>query len=54
MEYLVFYGLFMFWFVAMVASVPGLASSNQKTMGEVKQGRFGIVSAAKPDLRKAA
>jgi hypothetical protein len=54
MGYLVFYGLFMFWFVATLTSVPGMTSSDQKPMGEVKEGRFGIVSAGKPQLRKAA
>jgi hypothetical protein len=54
MEYLVFYGLFLFWFVATVASVPGFTSSDIKKMGELKEGRFGSVKAAKPDLRKAA
>jgi hypothetical protein len=54
MGYLVFYGLFLFWFVATVATVPSLSSSDEKKMGELKEGRFGIVSAVKPDLRKAA
>jgi hypothetical protein len=53
MGYLVFYGLFLFWFVATLSTVPGLTSSEQKKMGEVKEGRFGI-AATKPDLRKAA
>lgn len=54
MEYLVFYGLFLFWFVATVMSVTGLTSSDVKKMGELKEGRFGSVTAAKPDFRKAA
>ena len=54
MEYLPFYALFLFWFVAMVASVPSLSSSDVKKMGELKEGRFGIIGAVKHDLRKAA
>lgn len=54
MEYLVFYGLFLFWFVATVASVPGFSSRDEKKMGELKEGRFGITKTGKPDLRKAA
>lgn len=53
MEYLPFYALFLFWFVATVASVPS-APSDEKKMGELKEGRFGITKIGKTDYRKAA
>lgn len=54
MEYLPFYAIFLYWFVATVASVPSAPSSDERKMGELKEGRFGIKKVDKPDLRKAA
>jgi hypothetical protein len=54
MGYLVFYGFFMFWFVATLTTVPPLSFSDGKKVGEVKDGRFELKKVVKPDLRKAA
>jgi hypothetical protein len=54
MEYLVFYGLFLFWFVAMVASVPEAPTSYKAEVCELKEIIFGAKKMSKPELRKAA
>lgn len=54
MEYLPFYALFLFWFVATVESVPEAPTSYEEEVCEIKEVVFGKKKEAKPDLRKAA
>lgn len=54
MEYLPFYALFLFWFVAAITSVPEAPISHEEEVCEIKEIIFGAKKAAKPNLRKAA
>lgn len=54
MEYLPFYALFLFWFVASITSVPEAPISHEEEVCEIKEVVFGKKKVDKPDLRKAA